>query len=378
MKTDIVFIITGLNVGGAEMMLLKLLSRLDRNLFAPKVISLVAHPVMMKKFYDIDIPVTNLAVGKGLSLAKGLGQLLKILYSCKPHIVQTWMYHADLLGGICAKLAGNQPIIWNIRHSDLDEKVDKKSTILTAKTCARLSYYLPDRIVCCSETAKSIHAELGYDHSKIVVIPNGFDLNHFRPNSDARQKLRKEFGISDSQILIGLIGRFHPQKDHHNFIQAAAKLALRIKDAEFLLCGKDMVWQNKQLTEMIEGTGLRKSFHLVGVRDDIPALTASLDIATSASSCGEGFSNTIGEAMACGVPCVVTDVGDSALIVGSTGLVVPPGMPEALAKALLDLVNMGEVGRRALGCEARTRIENNFSLAKIVDLYQKLYLQTVH
>jgi glycosyltransferase involved in cell wall biosynthesis len=303
--------------------------------------------------------------------------MLKILQTDKPQIVQTWMYHADLLGGICAKLAGRQPIIWNIRHSDLNASVDKKTTIMTAKMCARLSRFLPNYIVCCSETAKSIHEKLGYDPSKIIVIPNGFDINDFRPDNDARHRLRAEIGIGDNKILIGLVGRYHPQKDHNNFIQAAAELSTKVTGVEYLLCGSDIDWQNDELVQSIEKAGMREVFHLLGVRHDITSVTASLDIATSASSCGEGFPNTIGEAMACGVPCVVTDVGDSAMIVGSAGTVVTPNHPSELSSAWLELILAGMEHMHKIGMMARKRVVDNFTIDNVVDKYQDLYLRTL-
>jgi glycosyltransferase involved in cell wall biosynthesis len=284
------------------------------------------------------------------------------------------MYHADLLGGLAVRLVGSGiPVVWNIRHSNLDPKGNKRTTIWTAKVCARLSNRLPARIVCCSEASRQVHTALGYAPQKMVVIPNGFDLSAFKPDPAARESVRRELGIAADALLIGLVGRFDPQKDHGNFVAAAALLSAAYPEVHFLLCGDGVNWDNQKLAGWIEEAVLRQRFHLLGRREDMPRLTASLDIASSSSSYGEGFPNVIGEAMACGVPCAVTDVGDSAFIVGYTGLVVLPRDPEALAQAWKRLIDMGPEGRQRLGGAARKRILENFNLPDIIARYEALY-----
>lgn len=221
-----------------------------------------------------------------------------------------------------------------------------------------------------------IHIELGYSANKMVVIPNGFDLSEFKPNPMARQAVRDELGISEGSQLIGLIGRFDPQKDHHNFVKAAAILLSQSPEVHFILCGDGITWENIELTDWIEEAGIRENCHLMGQREDIPLITAALDIATS-SSCSEGFPNVIGEAMACGIPCVVTDVGDSALIVGDTGLVVPPKNPQALAGAWQKLLELGPENKVQKGMSARHRVQENFSLPLIVGRYENLYQEII-
>jgi glycosyltransferase involved in cell wall biosynthesis len=286
------------------------------------------------------------------------------------------MYHADLLGVFAARLGGGIPVVWGIHHSNLDPEINKRTTIWTAKVCARLSHRLPVRIVCCSEASRRVHTALGYAGDKMVVIPNGFDLAAFKPDLRAKVGVREELGITQEALLIGLVGRFDPQKDHRNFVAAAARLRSDYPQVHFLLCGDGVNWNNGELAGWIEEAGLRQQFHLLGRREDMPRLTAALDIASS-SSCGEGFSNVIGEAMACGVPCAVTDVGDSAFIVGETGLVVPPRNPEALAQAWKKLIQMGPEGRQKLGEAARKRILENFNLPDIVASYEALYKEVV-
>jgi len=174
------------------------------------------------------------------------------------------------------------------------------------------------------------------------------------------------------------VGRFHPQKDHHNFVRAASLLHQDRPDVWFVLCGFGVSWANKELTSLIEEAGIRNRCCLLGLRDDIPRLTAAFDIASLSSSYGEAFPNVVNEAMSCGVPCVVTDVGDAALIVGQTGLVVPPRNPDALAQGWLKMLVLGREGRAPLGMEARQRIRELFNLPEIVARYQNLFEELAH
>jgi glycosyltransferase involved in cell wall biosynthesis len=371
-NTKILHIITGLRTGGAEMMLYKLLSRMDRAAFEAEVISLTDIGPVGKKIQNLGIPVRALGMKRRLTDLSALLKLARWIRRDPPDLIQTWMYHANLIGSLAAKLSGGIPVVWNIRRSNLDHLADKRTTIWTAKVCARLSERLPVRIVCCSEASRQAHAELGYAGHKMTVIPNGFDLAAFKPESDSKLSVCRELGISKDAPLIGLVGRFDPQKDHRNFIHAAALLNVHVPEAQFLLCGDQVTWENSKLARWIEASGIAGRFHLLGRRDDMPRLTAALDIASS-SSYTEGFPNVIGEAMACGVPCVVTDVGDSALIVGNTGRVVPHKNSEALAAAWNDLIKMGPEGRKQLGLSARRRVEENYSLPAIVSKYETLY-----
>ena len=368
----ILHIITSLSTGGAEMMLYKLVSKMDRDKFEIQVISLTDIGPIGKKIQALGIPVVALGMKRGVPDPRMVFKLACWLKKYRPDIIQTWMYHSDLLGGLAAKLAGNIPVVWGIRHSNLDPKGNKRTTIWTAKVCARFSRWLPVKIVCCSEASRRVHTALGYAPDRMVVIPNGFDLNLFKPDLEEGTLVRQELGIPEDTILIGLVGRFDPQKDHKNFIKAATLLKKDMPDVRLLLCGDGITWENPTLSKWIEDAGLSKYFHLLGRRNDIPRIMTALDIASS-SSYGEGFPNVVGEAMACGVPCVVTDVGDSALIVGDTGIVVPPKDPGALALAWKELIEIGGHKRQKLGDNARLRIRDNFSLPSVVKRYEELY-----
>jgi glycosyltransferase involved in cell wall biosynthesis len=245
---------------------------------------------------------------------------------------------------------------------------------LTAKFIrlgARLSAR-PNKIIYNSQTSAGQHQNLGYRAEKRVIIPNGFDCQTLRPDDAACKAVRAELGVTDDTILIGLVARYHPMKDHAGFLHAAGMIARSHPHVRFVLAGTGVTSQQPELAEAIRQNGLQGRVILLGERSDIPRLNNAFDIACSASAWGEGFSNSIGEAMACGIPCVVTDVGDSAYIVAESGFVAPPREPEALANAMVQLINMG-MARQQLAAKARRRIETEFNLPAIVQRYENLY-----
>jgi glycosyltransferase involved in cell wall biosynthesis len=370
---SILWLISGLEYGGAEMMLYKLLSRLDTTKFKVEVISMIDLGPFSRRIQELGVPLRSLGMRRGIPNPMALVRLTSWLLKTRPDVIQTWMYHADLIGGLAAKLAGGIPVAWGIRSSNLSKHGTRRLTIYTMKMCAQVSSWLPTRIICCSESSERVHAALGYPPQKMIVIPNGFDLSAFKPDPVARESVRAELHIPSDAPLVGLVGRFDPQKDHRNFVCAAALLHRSRPNVYFVLCGDDVTWKNAELTGWIEKEGISKQCILLGRRDDMPRLTAALDIAASSSSYGEGFPNVIGEAMACGVPCVVTDVGDCGLIVGQTGRVVPGENAQDLANALGELLKLGSQGRTLLGAAARRRVLQYFNLPDIVAQYETLY-----
>jgi glycosyltransferase involved in cell wall biosynthesis len=368
----VLHVITGLKTGGAEMMLHKVLSHMDSGEFQSEVVSLTGGGEMDQKIRDLHVPVSTLGMARGMPSPQAILRLARRIREARPDVIQTWMYHADLMGGLAARLAGGPPVIWNIRNSALARFALKRRTLWTIKLGAHLSHRLPARIVCCSEAAARDHAEFGYAADKIVVIRNGFALEAYRPDAAMRPCVRRELGIAEEAPLIGLVARFDPAKDHVTFLRAAGRLHKDHPEVHYLLCGKDVTGDNPALTGEIAAAGIGDRCHLLGLRRDIPRLTAALDIAAS-SSAGEAFPNAIGEAMACGIPCAVTDVGDSAMLVGGTGRVVPPRDPQALAGAWREMLEMGEEGRRRLGTLARQRVETEFDIKGVALCYGQLY-----
>jgi len=365
--------ITGLDTGGAELMLLKLLSRIDRAAFSSEVLSLTDIGAVGEQILALGIAVHSLGMRRGVPDPRGILKAASWLRKVQPDVVQTWMYHADLIGSLAMCLGKAVPLAWGIRQSSFDLRKSKRRSRWTAHICARLSHWAPARIVCCSEASYRVHAALGYNVAKMLVIPNGYDLDTFHPDPAAYASVRQELGLAQATILIGVAARFDPQKDHETFVQATALLHAHRPEVHFLLCGDGMTWKNKALAGWIDAAGLRASWHLLGRRADMPRLTAAFDIATLSSAYGEGFPNVLGEAMACGVPCVATDVGDAALIVGETGVIVPPQNPASLAAGWRTMLAVGPERRRQLGEEARRRIASRYSLASVVRAYETLY-----
>ena len=373
----VVHIITGLKVGGAQNMLFKLVTHSNDPDVAHEVVSLGEVGPLGERIRHAGIPVHALNMRPARPDPRALITLTKRLRERKPDVVLTWLYHADIVGGIAGKLAGSVPVAWNIRRSSMNRATLKPSTFLMGRLCCRLSAVLPDRILCCSHAGLVEHLRLGYDITKLQVIPNGFDTEAFRPAPAARPAIRTELGLSPDASLIGMIGRFHPMKDHQNLVRAAALLVASRPDVQFVCVGDDMTWQNRELRDWIRSADLCANFHLLGPRTDIALITAGLDIATLSSRDGEGFPNVIGEAMACGVPCVVTDVGDSSYIVGETGVVVPPRSPVALRSGWERVLSLPAEDRRRLGEQARQRIVSEFSLDRVVARYEQFFREMV-
>lgn len=364
-------IITDLDVGGAETTLLKLLSTCDRKRFEMSVISLTDVGVIGEQIAALGIPVRAMRMRPARFNPADLLRLTQAVSAFGPDVVQTWLYHSDLIGGIAARLAG-APVIWGIRSLMSDASRVKRGTLLVRRACALLSGVVPTRIVSCAVEAKRLHVEIGYSPGKMRVIPNGYDLEVFRPDTAARLSVREELGVENDVQLVGLVGRFDPQKDHLTFLQACAIVRERMPGVHFLLCGKGITYENEQIGKWLDEMGLRDSVHLLGPRSDVPRLVAALDVG-ALSSRSEAFPNVVAEAMACGVPCAVTDAGDASLIVGDTGRVVPPADPSALAEAIRELLEMDAYSRRSLGNAARKRIETEFSQAAATARYEALY-----
>lgn len=368
----VLHVISGLGTGGAETMLLRILDRLVHD-HSSHVISLSTFGEMGPRIQALGIPVEALGMRSGRLPRLGeYYRLVKTIKRVKPDVVHTWMYHADLIGGLAAKMAGVSSLAWGIHHSNLSTSANKRSTVAVVRACALMSKWVPRKIFCCSEAARQIHADFGYMAEKIVVIPNGFDLARFTMDDHARDSVRAELGLATDMPLVGLIGRYHPQKNHDGFFAAAAMLSKKLPSANFVLAGQGIDAGNSELMSSVRRYGMEKVTHLLGPRDDIPRLMAALDVLAS-SSIGEAFPNVLGEAMACGVPCAVTDVGDSALIVGDSGRVVKSGDMIALAASLENVLTLPESERAVLRIRARERVVANYALDQVASRYAMAY-----
>ncbi|WP_448525697.1 glycosyltransferase family 4 protein [Parathermosynechococcus lividus] len=361
----VLYIITDLSTGGAETMLFRLLERLDRKRYEPMVISLMSMGDIGPRITALGIPVQALNMASGWHSPLGFSRLLRQIRRARPDIVHTWLYYADLLGGLAARLAGVSTICWGIRSSNLEPDKTRWTTRAVRHLCAALSHRVPRCIFSNSKTAKQLHIALGYAARKMVVVPNGFDVSRFKPDDDARSSVRAELGLSPTTLLIGMIGRYDPLKNHAGFFSAMSMVLPYFPQVHFVLAGKGIDSGNAELMQLIEQKGLSKNTHLLG---PWPRLMASLDLLASTSH-AEAFPNVIGEAMASGVPCVATDVGDCAYIVGDCGRIVPAGDMTGFASAVREILNLSPAKRTALGESARAHVASLFEISAVVRQY---------
>lgn len=369
-KTKVVHIISGLENGGAEGVLFRLIdSSLNHNdSIEHVVVSLSGSGVYGARLEKKGIKVICLSMAKSPASIYSFYVLMRILKREKPCVVQTWMYHADLIGGIAAKLVGIKEILWNIRHSDLNSKHSSKTTVALAKLSAVLSYFIPKRIITCAEKAKDVHVALGYKADKFVIINNGYDLSRFRKKLPSIRML-------SSPVRIGTVARFNHQKGHDVLLRAVREVA-EDNLIELVLVGNGMNMTNQPLVDLIPNS-LLDQVELLGPVENIESVMHTLDIHVLPSIAGEGFPNVVAEAMACGVPCIVTDVGDSAFIVGQTGWVIQPNRPEQLVKALNDAINEIKFEPEswlARGALSASRIEDKFDIERMRLLYESQWL----
>lgn len=367
------YVVNDLSIGGAEMMLYKLLAETRRERFAPVVVCLSDGGGLRERIESLGIEVHSAGMKPGRPTPLGLWRLIRLARRLRPRLIIGWMYHSCL----AAQLANffslrRTPLLWSIHYSTGSLAAEKWLTAAVIRACALLSR-LPARIIFVSRAGQTQHGPLGYSLANSCVIPNGIDVTEFTPSAEARGSVRRELGFAGDAFLIGLVGRYHWMKDHANFLRAAALLAETHPRAHFLLSGRGVDPDNRELTRTIRESGLAGRTHLLGERHDIPRLAAALDVFTLSSSHGESFPNVIGEAMACAVPCVVTDLGDAGWMVGDTGRVVPPRDPRALADAWREMIEFGPEGRAGLGRAARLRVTEQFLLASVVARYEAMY-----
>ena len=358
------------------MALYRLLSRLGRSI-EPHVISLREVDEVGEMIRKLGIPVEGLEMRPGRPNPLAIFDLTARLRRIKPDLVQTWMYHADLIGGIAAKLADpGCPVVWSVRHNNLSPKKTKRATILVAKSCAFLSRMLPRKVVFNSTSSLTLHAGFGYALQKCEVIPNGLDLEVFEPDRAARASLRAELGLAADTPLVGMFARFDSIKNHEGFVRIMREVKTRIPACHFVMSGLNIDAHNQRLNHWIAEAEVGSAVHLLGPRRDMPRLMAAIDV-LAMPSWAEAFPNVVAEAMACGVPCVASDVGDARHITGGVGAIVPAGDIAAFADAVENLLLLPESKRISLGALARTRMEQHFDLRVMARRFEALYANYV-
>ena len=367
-------VITGLGQGGAESVLFRLATYPDQRV-RHSIVSLTDEGVYGARLRNAGVAVHALGMPRGRLTLDGFLALRRLLARERPDAVQTWMYHADLIGGLAARLAGVRALAWGIRNSGAHLQRSSRSARLVLKLCALLSGRLPAAIVCAARDSAVRHRQYGYRPDRLVVIANGYDLSRYQPDAAAGRRMRELWQVAEGTPLVGCVARWDPLKDHANLLGAVAALARggRDRGLQCVLVGRGMSPGNADLMALIDNLGLRGRILLAGPSDDVPAVMNALDLHVL-SSCAEGFPNVVAEAMACGTPCVVTNVGDAAHIVGATAPVVPPEQPEALAQGMAAaLDDIAARGRGAVGAPGRARVLAEFDLTHMVTAYEALW-----
>jgi len=367
----VLHVITGLSASGAENALYNLLqgglaARADHH-----IISLTDEGAVGPRIRALGVPVTALGMRKSLPSVRGVVQLRRTVRAFLPDVIQGWMYHGNLAALLARFRANGRPALaWNVRHSLYDLAYEKPMMRQVIRTNRWLSP-APQAVLYNSRLSRKQHRAFGFSSRNARIIPNGVNLRRFAYSPEAGRRVRSELGIPGDAPIVGHVARLHPMKDHANFLRAAASLAARHPEVHFLLSGIDVVWENKALAELVPEE-MQGRFHMLGERSDVPDLMSAMDV-FCLSSWAEAFPNVLGEAMATGVPCVATDVGDSADIVDDTGVVVPPRDANALVDGIERLLMMPPEGRRVLGAAARARVQANYELGIVVEQYERLY-----
>jgi glycosyltransferase involved in cell wall biosynthesis len=372
-RIKVLHLISTLDVGGAEQNLLRLISTMDKSTFQNHVVCMTKPGIVGQKLEKTSTPVSSLNMKKGVPDIRAVLSLRFLAKLIRPDIIQCWMYHANLMG---LTIPNRARLLWNIRCSDLDLSLYGTVYRFTVMAGARLSH-IPYAVAANSIAGRKVHEGLGYHPKRWVIIPNGFDTEIFKPDPNARFRIRSELGIPDDALVLGLIGRFDPMKDHSSFFTASTSFLKSYPHTHFILAGRGVTNENPQIRGQLGQTTNLEKFHLLGERDDIPNILAAIDIATS-SSLSEGFPNAIGEAMACGIPCVATDTGDTALLMGDTGFLVNRKSPQELCAAWEAIARMTPEERMDMGFRARERIIQQYSQDKTTHRYEELYRQMIN
>ncbi|MDF1678183.1 MAG: glycosyltransferase [Legionellaceae bacterium] len=369
----IAHVITGLGNGGAEGVLYRLVTNDSAHTHC--VISLQDLAVYGTRLSEKGIELYTLDMPRGGITLKGMRKLFRIIRAFHPDVVQTWMYHADLLGGLAARFAGVKAVVWSIRGAYNKDRTTLKTKMIIY-ICIYLSRWVPQFVISNSKQAGDTHVCLGYKPQKMKVVHNGFSFLQFQSDTGARDKINTALGLTPNVPLLGMVARYDIYKDHPNLFRALAYLLEASPPFICLLIGPGMDVNNEALMVQLHAHGIQDNVRLLGARDDIPSLMAALDIHVL-SSAGESFPNVIAEAMACGTPCVTTAVGDAPLIVGETGWLVPPSDGKALALALQEAMTQLE-DKESWAVRKQTcieRVHSKFGLSCMLDAYDKVWVE---
>jgi glycosyltransferase involved in cell wall biosynthesis len=368
----ILIIISGLKTGGAELMLHRVLQHTNPSFIKYNVISLSKSGEVAEKIRLLGINVDEFNFTNSfLSIIEFIKLILKIR-DIKPDIVHTWLYHADLIGGVCAKIASVPVIIWNVRNLDVSSDNVKLSIKILARISAIISYLVPNGILYCSNLAMQVHISIGYSPHKSFVIPNGYDISTYKKLKSNKSYYKTKIDLDPKWDVIGVVGRNDPIKNYRGFLISASILYKNNKNIRFIFVGKGLDKNNTELIELAKKYEIKDACIWLGQCNNIPEIMNAFDV-FALPSISESFPNVLAEAMSCEVPCVSMDVGEAKSIIGDTGLIVPVQNMKVFAEAIQTILNLDCKTRLALGHKARERIINNFEISKIVNIYNNYY-----
>lgn len=367
----IIHILSGLSTGGAERMLVKLIKQ-TKDIVEHVVISLSDEGEQGYYIKKMEIPLITLELSGAIQSLFSVGKLRKIIVSQDADIIQAWMYNGNL-AAILACRSLNIPVVYNVRHSLHNIRSEKK----TMQATIRLNTFYSKRaaaIVYNSKVSRKQHEEFGFSSRASIIIPNGFDVDLYKKSQENRLFIREYFKIPENAFLFAQIGRNHPMKNHRGFIEAAIKTIQKAnrKDIYFLVVGMG-VGSDLELQKLIRESKTEDKILLSDQRPDIEKVWSAADCGVLSSSWGEGFPNVVGEAMACENLCIVTDIGDSAFIVGDCGIVVQPNNIKDMSDSMVRMLRVPEGDFYAKSRQARKRIVDYFSIEKIAAQYLELY-----
>lgn len=360
-------VITGLSTGGAERNLQNIIEW-TRDKCDHEVTVLTTIGPIGRELQESGIRVRALEIPRGKVSWRKLWQLRNILRQSRPDLIQTWMWHSDVMGGIAGRLSGCRKIFWNIRSTNMHDASTSTKTRIVTRCASVLSSFIPEKIIVNSLEGQRVHIELGYHPHKFQHIPNGFDTSRIVSNRQDGDRLKRELGIAPDSFVFISVGRLEAPKNHPLLLDSFARLKATGRNAVLLLVGRGCEEGNAEARRLLDQHQLRDSVHLLGERKDVTRCLSAADCFVSSSST-EGFPNAVAEAMSCGLPCVVTEVGDSAVIVGETGFSVPSRDAVALCERMVEMLEMSDASRMRLGKMARTRIVEAFSKKRVIDSY---------
>jgi glycosyltransferase involved in cell wall biosynthesis len=373
LKKKICFIINKPTVGGAELFLLKLIIQIQSE-FDCYIIFLSSKGELLEDFKKVTKKVYFLEISANLiSIAKSFNKLVNIIKDIKPDVVHSWLYISDIFGGVASYLCNVPKIIWSIRQSNLTYSQNKLHSFLLSRICGILSYLIPHKIISCSEIAKNVHIrDSFYKRSKILVIPNGYDLNYLVYDKSFRKEFRDELIIKESDTIIAIIGRYDIQKGFDNFVQIAENISKKIPHSKFLFIGPGCTNENNELISFIDRNNLTFNSYLLGPRNDIKKVLCSIDLLIIPSR-GEAFPNVLGEAMSLGTLVVATNVGEIPIILHDIQKTYTPGSNQDMANEGIRLLQLAETEKEKLSTKLRNRIVERYEIESIIQSYMNTY-----